>query len=359
MNDVLKIVALLIVMMIQTGYAGTATVVVTAGNNGNVFSPSNFSINPGDTVKWVWVSGHHNTSAVTVPAGAVAWYANIAVTDTVFRYVPQISGLYTYTCTHHSGMDGRFFVNGCDFPVKPVVSSAGSIACTGDSLLLTTAAQAGCTYQWIKDGVTLTGATTNTCYATTSGTYKVLVNRCGMDSISAPYPVTVHALPVVSFTWTANGNAFTFTNTSPATSGHDFLWRFSDGSLPQTGINASHTFLSQGSHWVMLRATNTITGCTDSVTNPLEVSLHTGDINTSVYSVFPNPAKNNVTITISGAGNRKPLLCIYDAAGNCILKTSLPATSARIPLTGLKPGFYFYKLFDGNNKPVTGRLSVI
>lgn len=358
MNKMLKIIALFAAAMVGILSAGAATVIVTVGNNGNFFSPSNFSINPGDTVKWGWVSGHHNTSAISVPAGAVAWYANIAVTDTTFSYVPQISGLYTYTCTHHSGMDGRFFVNGCNFPVTPLVSSAGNAACMGDSLLLTTVVQAGCTYQWIKDGVTLTGETTNTCYATTSGAYKVLVNRCGMDSISVPCQVTVHALPVVSFTWTANGNAYTFTNTSPVTSGHDFLWRFSDGSLPQSTINASHTFLTQGSHRIALSATNTATGCTDSVIIPLEVSLHIDDINTSAYSVFPNPARNIVIITATNI-SRSLLCCIYDATGTCVLRRRLLTTLTQIPLTGLRPGCYLYKIFDGDNKPVTGRLSVI
>src|SRR5688572_23615279 len=115
--------ALIIALLISLNLRATM-VVVTVGSGGNFFSPANFTINPGDTVKWVWVAGFHNTSGFTRPAGATSWFGNITSIDTVFYHTPVVSGLYTYTCTHHSGMDGSFFVTGCTFPNKPVITSA-------------------------------------------------------------------------------------------------------------------------------------------------------------------------------------------------------------------------------------------
>lgn len=270
-------------------------VTVTAGSGGNVFSPSSFTINPGDTVQWIWVAGHHNTSGFTVPAGAASWYANLTSTDTMFRFVPTVSGLYTYTCTHHSGMDGRFFVTGCSFPAKPLISGAAS-ACPGDTVHLSTLAQPGVSYQWIRDNVALPLSNDPAFPATFPGTYRVLVNRCGVDSISDPFPVAIHALPVPSFTSSGTGLSYAFTNNTASPSNCTFLWTFSDGSPVQTTFHAVHTFASPGAYTVTLTATDTVTHCTNRVSQSMAASLGTALPGREEHLIFPNPASSGIYV---------------------------------------------------------------
>lgn len=65
------------------------------------FSPSTFTIQSGDTVRWVWVSGTHTTTSLTVPAGATAWDHPMNSTSTQFDLKLTVAGTYTYQCSIH------------------------------------------------------------------------------------------------------------------------------------------------------------------------------------------------------------------------------------------------------------------
>ncbi|HEY5123085.1 MAG TPA: T9SS type A sorting domain-containing protein [Ignavibacteria bacterium] len=93
-----------------TIYARIITITVGPGLS-RTFVPSSVTdAVVGDTVKWVWDSGIHTTTSVTVPAGAATWDAPINSTSTSFSYVIQIPGTYNYQCTFHvlMGMTGSF-----------------------------------------------------------------------------------------------------------------------------------------------------------------------------------------------------------------------------------------------------------
>lgn len=266
--------------------------------NGNMFSPSSFTIQTGDTVKWVWASGFHNTSGVTVPIGATAWYSNITSIDTTFLYVPDVSGLYTYTCTYHSGMNGQFFVTGCSYPDKPVITSAGSaVACEGDTVLLSVPMLAGLSYQWIQGPTAIPQATSHTLPVTATGNYKVLVNRCGVDSVSDPFPVTIHPRPAATFTYTNTGLSFTFSSTYTSPETHTFLWTFDDGSPAQTTLLAYRTFSAAGNYRVSLMVTDTGTGCSDTFSSFITVNtVGITPLDLRSPEVFPNPASSVIHI---------------------------------------------------------------
>ncbi|HEY5533441.1 MAG TPA: T9SS type A sorting domain-containing protein [Ignavibacteria bacterium] len=93
-----------------TIYARIITITVGPGLS-RTFVPSSVTdAVVGDTVKWVWDSGIHTTTSVTVPAGAATWDAPINSTSTSFSYVIQVPGTYNYECTFHvlMGMTGNF-----------------------------------------------------------------------------------------------------------------------------------------------------------------------------------------------------------------------------------------------------------
>ena len=98
-------------LLIFSSYCASAkTVMITAGNF--QFSPSNTTLNLGDTVMFMWHDDTHTTTSTTVPAGAATWDSPLDATHTSFIYVPTVAGTYTYHCIPHAsmGMTGQFSV---------------------------------------------------------------------------------------------------------------------------------------------------------------------------------------------------------------------------------------------------------
>jgi len=81
------------------------------------FTPSNMNVLVGDTVRWIWVSGFHNTTSGAIPAGASPWSSPITNRSTSFDYVVNVAGTYNYTCTFHGQMVASFTASG-PLPVK-------------------------------------------------------------------------------------------------------------------------------------------------------------------------------------------------------------------------------------------------
>ena len=65
------------------------------------FTPSTLNIQSGDTVKWVWVSGTHTTTSISVPSGATTWDNPISATSTSFEIQLIFAGTYDYHCSMH------------------------------------------------------------------------------------------------------------------------------------------------------------------------------------------------------------------------------------------------------------------
>jgi plastocyanin len=78
------------------------------------FSPSSFTANVGDTVKWVWNSGIHTTTSTSVPTGAATWSNPMDASHTTFLYKITTAGSYAFQCNFHAimGMTGTFTVTG-------------------------------------------------------------------------------------------------------------------------------------------------------------------------------------------------------------------------------------------------------
>jgi plastocyanin len=74
------------------------------------FSPTNLTVEVGDTIEWMWESGNHTTTSTSVPPGAAAWDQLINNAATTFDYAVLVPGIYQYQCTFHvaMGMVGQF-----------------------------------------------------------------------------------------------------------------------------------------------------------------------------------------------------------------------------------------------------------
>ena len=75
---------------------------------GNTFSPADFAVLVGDTVRFEWNNGSHNTVSTDVPAGAATWNSPLNSGNQSYDYEVTVAGSYAYVCTFHAGQDGVF-----------------------------------------------------------------------------------------------------------------------------------------------------------------------------------------------------------------------------------------------------------
>src|SRR5690606_24034849 len=112
--------------------------VIVGQNNSLSFSPANFTVNMGDTVRWVWESGFHTTTSTNIPTNAASWNSPMTSATQSFTYVPTELGMYSYVCTPHSGsMKGSFTVV-CNIDTS-VYSNNDTLIANADNI----------SYQWV------------------------------------------------------------------------------------------------------------------------------------------------------------------------------------------------------------------
>lgn len=86
-----------------------SAIVVTINQTNNTFTPSITNVSVGDVIHFVWSSGTHNTTSVSVPTDAATWNAPLTSANTTFDYTVAVAGNYAYVCTFHSpNMAGGF-----------------------------------------------------------------------------------------------------------------------------------------------------------------------------------------------------------------------------------------------------------
>jgi plastocyanin len=87
----------------------------TVNQTGTAFVPDNITIEPGDTVEWIWSGGFHTvTSGIdgNDPTAGNMFDANLSSTATTFSYIFADEGDFDYFCRPHVsfGMDGVIHV---------------------------------------------------------------------------------------------------------------------------------------------------------------------------------------------------------------------------------------------------------
>jgi len=108
------------VFVLLVGGAATAQTTHNVDLSGFTFTPANLTIDAGDTVHWVWVSGTHNVESgvivagVGVPDGNFTSGASTSVVGTTFDVVfdpafltanPMPGNVYPYYCVVHAAVN--------------------------------------------------------------------------------------------------------------------------------------------------------------------------------------------------------------------------------------------------------------
>lgn len=211
------------------------------------------------------------------------------------------------------------------------VASSASSVCSGNSI--TISASGASTYFWMPGnlvGDSVSVAPTTTTTYTVTGTDSV--GCTSIDSVT----ITVNPLPQVSA-------GSTTTNYCLADASGNLVGVPTSGIWSGPGVTGN-TFnpstAGAGTHNVIYTYTDS-NGCSNSDTLVMTVDLCTGiqEVYNTAFSVFPNPANNNITVSWSNAEVKT--LTLRDASGRAVRTYNVSGTQAQLSLEGLANGVYF------------------
>lgn len=129
-------------------------------------------------------------------------------------------------------------------------------------------------------------------------------------------------------------------------------WSFGDGET-DTIQNPVHYYTTPGTYNVQVIVT--YNGCIDTATTVVVVQNVTGIKEHQIenaFKVFPNPAKDEITIRIdAGIKINEPKIEIFDIAGKKVKEiNNIKGNEGKISLSDLSKGVYFVKLLDKKGK---------
>lgn len=332
----------------------TYTVVGTAGIGCTATQTVTVIVNSLPTINITGTSPICRGSSTTLTASGGSTYSwNTSATTAAITVSPTTTTTYTVYGTSSQGCSNtqtmQVVVN-----TLPVVSLSGNnTICAGDSTLLT--GSSGGTSQWYRNGVAISGATSNTYYASIAGLYNMIktnLNGC-FDSAAVGITVVVNALPVVSYTEIQTpiciySAPVTLTAGTPANGTYS--------GLGVTGNSFNPSTAGAGTHNIIYTFTNG-NGCTGSDTSQITVDLCTGvnqlQIAGLYLNVYPNPANTMVTLETNGLGK----LTIVNALGEVVMQMQLTNNKTVIDLSILSDGVYHIQLLN-NAASVSQKLVV-
>ncbi len=320
---------------------GSYTLVVTSGGCSTTSAATSVTVNAAPTASITaggatsFCTGGNVVLSATAGTGyTYQWRRNGTNLSgaTTSSYTASTAGSYTVLVTSGacSSTSAATTVTVSTAPTATITAGGITSFCAGGNVLLSANAGTGLTYQWRRDGTTISGATASSYTATLSGAYTVVVANGGCSATSAATTVTVKAAPVVS----CSANAGTSTVSVAATGGqspYTYSWNTSPVQASATAtVAASGTYTSTvtGANGCSASCSSTITLAGGSCVGIRTETQNTwGSVSTTSASVaylhanFAGafPAPNYLTI---GCGQR------------LVRFTTSQAVAAALPLYG-------------------------
>ncbi|MBD3636560.1 MAG: PKD domain-containing protein [Crocinitomicaceae bacterium] len=226
--------------------------------------------------------------------------------------------------------------------------------CQGETLQFTNTSVDATNYYWeFENGTPATSTDTDpvvTYFA--SGTYDVTLHAInGVDTNTTTQSITVNvaAQPLANFTSNSPvylpNSAIYFSNSSANSSA--YLWDFGDGNT-STDSNPWNNYGSAGIYTVTLVSMNYICP-NDTTVQTVEVidNVGFGELDEAVYTIYPNPFTDEVSISGPGFGDFE--IRLLDASGRVILDTrDFNISEMKFEnLRFLADGVYFIEIKEG------------
>jgi hypothetical protein len=197
------------------------------------------------------------------------------------------------------------------------------------------------TFQWLRNGQPISGATSSTILAATAGNYTVQVANACLPVVSTAIPVTVRTAqtPVItvnSFTLTANATS-------------DIQWLLNG--VPITGAtNPTYVVVQTGRYSVR----GNVNGCGALTSADVYLVILATEpvVDANTLNVYPIPATRQLTISLASATTFQslPTVRLTDLRGLTIQTATLQRNgkeySVQLDVTDLPGGTFFVVVTD-------------
>ncbi len=272
-------------------------------------------------------------------------WSNSATTQSITVYN---SGNYSVQVTNANGCQSAassaITVSASSSPAPTITITGNTSLCQGNTVTLT--ASNSDTYLWSNS------ATTQTITVGASGTYNVTVtnsNACNGTGVSSNVIVTVHPLPVASYTTSGVIPSVNFSNTS--TGANTYMWDFGDFST-SSQTSPTHTYSGNGSYNVCLTAITSF-GCADTTCAPSLINVGINQVQPELENtiLYPNPATEELNIAMNVLQDKDVQVVAYDCTGKLMINENRSLTSGNniftYDVTNWDNGIYFVRVTAG------------
>ena len=274
---------------------------------------------------------------LSVPTAATyQWYNDSVLipgaTNSV--YIATANGHYTAIVASAAGCTNTTSpaFNVVEIATPVVLPQTPTDFCWGGSVVLglSIPASTGATFQWQKDGVDITGATSDLYTASTPGDYSCTVSLPTCSTASIAVTVVEHPLP---------NPVITYDGVTMSTGNYYITYQWYKDLVAISGATAaSITPAASGSYEVAVTDTN---GC-QSVSTAYNLTGSLGVQQTGItglIKIYPNPATS--AVHVQSAQQLKAVICTID--GRRVME--LPDASD-IDISSLTGGVYTLMLYD-------------
>ena len=260
------------------------------------------------------------------------WITGGSVISTAISYVANTTETLDLVVKDGNGCLDTSVTQVTLIPNVTIAAGGPTVFCQTGNVLLSVPLAPGIIYQWMLNGVNITGANANTYAAIYNGVYtcSLVVPAGGCSVVTPGFTVVVYPLPVPPVYY--NGTQLTTTN------GYlTYQWFMNSVAIPgATTLTVTPTV--NASYRVRVTDGNSCTGYSSGfiIDNLSVTSVNKTDIN-----IYPNPASSVVNI-VSSVNVRA---VITDMAGKTIMERE---NATELNISNLSDGVYMILLFDSS-----------
>ena len=291
-----------------------------------------------------------NSNTTTATNVTYSWYKDGTVISGATSPTYAISSAGTYKVVRDSSTCSRNDEVIVTAVIPAINLGADQEICATASITLDAGiTKAGHTYQWQKNAVNISGATSRTYSTSTAGTYKCTVSATSCTAVSDEVIVTSKMLAVTPDTVCASGGVATLTVT---TAGGPYEWYnvATNGTALSTGTTYSPSITSTTTYYVkdIGGVASTIGKVTRdaSSTNGWYTSTFTDLTSMSTVEVLKNITLESISVDVQSVGNVTIRFMQGTTVAYTYTATNVAAGMQVIPVNfNLVPGAYTIDAF--------------
>ena len=251
-------------------------------------------------------------------------------------------------------------------PINTTISPASASFCTGQTISVNFSVATGATYQWMKNGVTIAGATSASYLATQTGSYTVNITLSGCTQTSSPATVSqsngtgnirqfgdlcADGTAQLNAGWPGVGSNYAW-STGQTT---QIIWVYDPGTYSVTYTSAAGC--SESASILVELIPNPGPCIFARQASPGESELEDDDEH---FKLYPNPASEELNITLSAAVKNPTPVALYDAYGRVVYESifKVGEKNKTVSTTNFSNGIYMLQVLSPQGNKVTRKVVV-